>query len=38
MAIRATFGHNLPEREGVFLERVLPSLNAPVSMSSFELI
>lgn len=38
LAIRATFGHNFPEREGVFLERVLPSLNAPVSMSSFELI
>jgi pyridoxine kinase len=38
LAIRATFGHNFPEREGVFLERVLPCLNAPVSMSSFELI
>lgn len=38
MAIRATFGHNFPEREGVFLERVLPCLNAPVSMSSYELI
>ncbi len=38
MAIRTTFGHNFPEREGVFLERVLPSLNAPVAMSSFELI
>lgn len=38
LAIRATFGHNFPEREGVFLERVLPSLSAPVSMSSFELI
>lgn len=38
MAIRATFGHNFPEREGVFLERVLPSLNAPVALSSFELI
>lgn len=38
LAIRATFGHNFPEREGVFLERVLPSLNAPVSMSGFELI
>ena len=38
MAIRTTFGHNFPEREGVFLERVLPSLNAPVSISSFELI
>jgi len=38
LAIRATFGHDLPEREGVLLERVLPSLGAPVSMSSFELI
>lgn len=37
MAIRATFGHNFPEREGVFLERVLSSLNAPVALSSFEL-
>lgn len=38
LAIRATFGHNFPEREGVFLERVLASLNAPVSVSSYELI
>ena len=38
MAIRATFGHDLPERDGVFLERVLPSLNAPVVLSSYELI
>lgn len=38
LAIRATFGHNFPEREGVFLERVLTSLNAPVSVSSYELI
>lgn len=38
MAIRTTFGHNFPEREGVFLERVLPCLNAPISMSSYELI
>ncbi len=38
MAIRATFGHDFPERDGVFLERVLPSLNAPVSLSSYELI
>lgn len=36
MAIRATFGHDLPERDGVFLERVLPSLNAPVALSSYE--
>ncbi len=38
MAIRATFGYNFPERDGVFLERVLPSLNAPVSMSNYELL
>lgn len=38
MAIRTTFGHNCPEREGVYLERVLQSLHAPVTMSSFELI
>ncbi len=38
LAIRATFGHDFPERDGVFLERVLPSLNAPVSLSSYELI
>ncbi|GAB1410913.1 pyridoxamine kinase [Desulfovibrionales bacterium] len=38
LTIRATFGHNVPEREGVLLERVLPCLNAPVSLSSFELL
>lgn len=38
LAIRATFGHNVPEREGVLLERVLPCLNAPISLSSFELL
>lgn len=38
MAIRTTFGHNFPEREGVLVERVLPNLNAPVAMSSYELI
>lgn len=38
MAIRATFGHDFPERDGVFLERVLPSLNAPVALSSYELL
>lgn len=38
MAIRTTFGHNFPEREGVLIERVLPNLNAPVAISSYELI
>ena len=38
LAIRATFGHGAPEREGILLERVLPSLNAPVTMSSYQLL
>jgi pyridoxine kinase len=38
LAIRATFGHGAPEREGVLLERVLPSLAAPVSLSSYQLL
>ncbi|BDV01222.1 pyridoxal kinase [Thermodesulfomicrobium sp. WS] len=38
LAIRATFGHGAPEREGVLLERVLPSLAAPVSISSYQLL
>ncbi len=37
LGIRATFGHNLPEREGILLERVLDSLNAPLN-STFELL
>ncbi len=38
LAIRATFGYGAPEREGVLLERVLPSLAAPVSLSSYQLL
>ncbi|NCC24319.1 MAG: pyridoxamine kinase [Deltaproteobacteria bacterium] len=38
LAIRTTFGHGTPAREGVFLERVLDSLNAPVTMSSYEIV
>ncbi len=38
LAIRATFGFNLPTREGVLLERVLPSLNQPVSFSMYEVV
>ncbi|WOF17323.1 pyridoxamine kinase [Methanoplanus sp. FWC-SCC4] len=38
LAIRASFGRENPEREGVFLERVLDSLKGPVVMSSYELL
>ncbi len=38
LAIRATFGHKNPTREGIILERVLDTLRSPVVMSSYELI
>ena len=37
LGIRAAFGHSAPPREGIFLERVLGSLNAPVTTSSYAL-
>lgn len=37
LGIRAAFGHSAPPREGIFLERVLGSLNAPVTSSSYAL-
>jgi pyridoxine kinase len=37
LGIRATFGHDVPSREGIFLERVLSALRAPVS-SHFTLL
>lgn len=37
LGIRAAFGHGAPCREGIFLERVLGSLNAPVTTSSYAL-
>ncbi|MDL2266692.1 pyridoxamine kinase [Desulfovibrio sp. OttesenSCG-928-G15] len=37
LGIRAAFGHNAPQREGIFLERVLPSLNTPVTASGYAL-
>lgn len=36
--IRASYGFDYPTREGVLLEKVLPSLNMPVMVSSYELI
>jgi len=37
LGIRAAFGHSAPQREGIFLERVLNALNAPVTTSSYAL-
>jgi pyridoxine kinase len=37
IAVRATFGYNYDAREGILLEKVLPSLNAPVQVSSYQL-
>jgi pyridoxine kinase len=37
-AIRASYGHKYPEREGVLLERVLDNLKIPVIASTYELL
>lgn len=37
LGIRSAFGHGAPCREGIYLERVLNSLNAPVTTSSYAL-
>ena len=38
MAVRATFGYNYSTSEGILIEKVLPSLNAPVVLSSYLLL
>lgn len=38
LAIRTTFGYQIPQREGVLIERVLDSLHAPVVANSYELL
>ncbi len=38
LAIRAAFGHDLPHRDGVFLERVLHALTAPLTAASYTLL
>ena len=35
--IRATFGYQHDNREGILLERVLPNLRMPIQISSYEL-
>ncbi len=37
-AIRATYGHKYPEREGVLLERVLSNLKMPVLTCTYEIL
>ncbi|MCF7929220.1 MAG: pyridoxamine kinase [Spirochaetales bacterium] len=36
--VRATFGYDLPKREGILLERVLQNLRAPIVSASYELL
>ena len=36
--IRATFGYEYDNREGILLEKVLHNLNMPIQMASYELI
>lgn len=36
--IRATFGYDYDNREGILLEKVLHNLNTPIQISSYELI
>ncbi|MHA7109655.1 pyridoxamine kinase [Sunxiuqinia elliptica] len=38
LGVRATFGHNRQATEGILLEKMLPSLNAPVQISSYQLL
>jgi pyridoxine kinase len=38
IAVRATFGYNYHPSEGILLEKVLSSLNAPVQLSSYQLL
>ncbi|MCQ2218076.1 MAG: pyridoxamine kinase [Paludibacteraceae bacterium] len=38
MGMRATFGYEYDSREGILLERVLKSLDAPVQINSYELL
>jgi len=36
--IRASYGYSYPQREGIVLEKVLPNLNSPVLISSYEIL
>lgn len=38
LAVKASFGYNLPRREGVLLERVLGHLKAPLASITYEIV
>ncbi|MBO5862817.1 MAG: pyridoxamine kinase, partial [Paludibacteraceae bacterium] len=38
MGMRATFGYEYDNREGILVERVLKTLDAPVQINSYELL
>ncbi len=38
LGVRATFGHDHSPAEGILIEKVLPSLNAPVQISSYQIL
>jgi pyridoxine kinase len=38
LAIKASFGYDLPRRDGVLLERVLSNLRAPLASMTYELV
>ena len=38
LAIKASFGYDLPRREGVLLERVLSNLKSPLTSITYELL
>lgn len=38
LAIRATFGHDLPMRDGILIEHVLDGLRAPLTASCYQLM
>lgn len=38
LAIKASFGYDLPRRDGILLERVLSSLRAPLASMTYEIV
>lgn len=38
LGIRATFGYDLPTREGILLEKALGSLHSPLSVSTYDIL
>jgi pyridoxine kinase len=38
LAVKASFGYDLPRRDGVLLERVLSNLRAPLASMTYQLV